>query len=195
VVDLRKPRFTLTFVLVLIAVAALASCSTTNEAVDPPNEQLQIGNFTMEVKKNEPDDIAQILGINRWKFTLQRDVEHEVGLEATLFIASPDEPAETIKEIRIFTDETRVEGLVAIYPLGESLFKADEVRVYMQLGSGSTSSVLPNPFKEFGSSYTANPADVLDRDSLRLMAFSDNAPMPSPENTVLSLNIEQFESE
>ncbi|MGD8553312.1 MAG: hypothetical protein PVG02_06600, partial [Anaerolineales bacterium] len=131
--DLRKPRFTLTFVLVLIAVAALASCSTTNEAVDPPNEQLQIGNFTMEVKKTEPDDIAQILGINRWKFTLQRDVEHEVGLEATLFIASPDVPAETIKEIRIFTDETRVEGLVAIYPLGESLFKADEVRVYMQL--------------------------------------------------------------
>jgi hypothetical protein len=189
---LQKTRITAIVTLVLIAVTALASCSTPGEEIMPTDDQLQIGEFAVELQKTEADDVAQILGISRWKFTLQRDSEQEVGLEAALSITSPDGPVEVIDEIRIFTTESEVDGMVAIYPLGESLFNADEIRIYMQLGSGSTSSVISNPFKEFSSSYTANPADVLDDGSLRLMAFSDNEPMPSPENTVLSLSIDTF---
>jgi hypothetical protein len=113
-------------------------------------------------------------------------------VEAELSITSPDEPANVIEEIRIFTTGTQVDGMVAVYPLDESLLNADEVRVYMQLGSGSISSVIPNPFKEFNSSYIANPADLLENDDLRLMAFSDGGPMPSQDNTVLSFRVDTF---
>ncbi len=189
---LRKLRISATFALALIVITASVSCSTPGEETMPMDDQLQIGEFTVEFKKTEADDVAQILGINRWKYTLQRDSEQEVGLEATLSITTPGEPAEVIDEMRIFTTETEIEGMVALYPLGDSLFNAEEIRIYMQLGSGSTTNVMPNLFKEFSSSYTANPADVIENDNLRLMAFSDNEPMPSPENTVLSLSINTF---
>jgi len=191
-VALRKLRISATFALALIVITASVSCSTPGEETMPMDDQLQIGEFTVEFKKTEADDVAQILGINRWKYTLQRDSEQEVGLEATLSITTPGEPAEVIDEMRIFTTETEIEGMVALYPLGDSLFNAEEIRIYMQLGSGSTTNVMPNLFKEFSSSYTANPADVIENDNLRLMAFSDNEPMPSPENTVLSLSINTF---
>jgi hypothetical protein len=177
-----------------IGVLALANCNS-GKVVSPPDDGFQVNGFSVELIKTEPDDIAQILGINRWKFGLQRDSEQEVGLHAKLSITSPDQPAEVIDELRIFTTEMKVDGMVAIYPMGESLFNADEVRIYMQLGGGSTSRVIANPFKEFSSSYNANPADLLENQDLRLMAFSDTDPMPSPDNTVLILNIDTFSQE
>ncbi len=155
-------------------------------------DQFKIDDFSVELMKTEPDDVAQILGIHLWKFTLQRDADQEIGLEAVLSINSPDEPENVIDKLRIFTNERQVDGMVAIYPLGESLLNAEEVRVYLQLGSGSISSVIPNPFKGFSSSYTANPADVLENKNLRLMAFSDGGPMPSQDNTFLSFSVETF---
>ena len=179
----------------LIIVLAAAACATQSPQTDHPGPEFEVGDFTARLEKAEPDDVAQILGINRWKFTLERDSAEELGLEATLAINAPDEPTEIIDELRIFTTETDVEGMVAIYPLGESLANAAEIRIYMQLAGGSTTSVISIPFKEFSSWSTANPADVLEADDLRLMAFSDSVPMPSPENTVLSLRVEQFSSE
>lgn len=188
----RVIRAVTVFMLASITITAMASCSASDADATPTGDELQIGDFSIDLERTEPDDVAQILGINRWKFSLQRDSEQEAGLDGTLLITSPGEPDKVIDELRIFTTEAEIDGMVAIYPLGESLFNADQIRVYMQLGSGSSSSVISNPFKAFSASYTANPADVLDDGSLRLMAFSDNQPMPSPENTVLSLSIHTF---
>lgn len=190
----RKIGVIIALTITLTASFVLGGCSTTSGDVASQDPQLQIGDFSVELQAIEPDDIAQILGITRWKFTLQRDSEEEVGLDAAMIITDPRKPDQVIDEMRIFTTEREVEGMVALYPLGESLFNAGEIRIYLQLGSGSTSSVIPNPFKEYSASYTANPADVLQDDSLRLMAFSDSGPMPSPENTVLALQIESFDS-
>lgn len=191
---LQKARYTLALIMACIGVLALASCSN-GKAVSPPDDGFQVGDFSVELIKAEPDDIAQILGISRWKFNLQRDSEQEVGLHAKLSISSPDQPAEVLDELRISTTDMNVDGMVAIYPMGESLFNADEVRIYMQIDGGITSSVIENPFNEFSSSYTANPADILENQDLRLMAFSDTDPMPSPDNTVLTLDIDTFSQE
>lgn len=188
----RLPKSFIVLSLALTIVLAAVGCSSQSLETDHPGPEFEIGDFTARLENTEPDDIARILGINRWKFSLTRDSDEELGLEAILAIDSPDEPTEIIDEIRIFTTETDLEGMVAIYPLGESLANAAEIRIYMQLGAGSTSSVIPNPFKEFSSWYTANPADVLEDDVLRLMAFSDNEPMPGPENTVLTLQLTTF---
>jgi hypothetical protein len=188
-----KPNIIITTTITLVALVAISACSTpTPEAAKSGNE-FQIGDFSVRVHKTQPDDIAQILGINRWKLSLQRKPLQEVGLMAELAISSPETGRQVIDELRIFTTEPDINALVALYPLGESLYDADEVRIYMQLGGGSSTSVIPNPFKKFSSSYTANPADVLDNKDLRLMAFSDTDPMPGPDNTILSLRIETFQ--
>jgi hypothetical protein len=188
----RKYTTLIALSLVLTIVLAVAGCSSQSLETDRLVSDLEVGDFTARLESTEPDDVAQILGINRWKFTLKRDSDEELGLEAILAINSPDKPTEIIDEIRVFTTETDVEGMVGIYPLGGSLANAAEIRIYMQAGAGSTSSVIPNPFKEFSSWYTANPADVLEDDVLRLMAFSDNEPMPGPENTVLTLQLTTY---
>jgi hypothetical protein len=190
---LFRKHTTLIFLSVALTVLLAASgCVTQSPDTDLSGSGLEIGGFSTRLQKTEPDDLAQILDINRWKFSLLRETNEEVGLKVAMTIGSPGKTAKVIDEMCIFTTEQVVEGMVAIYPLGESLFNTDEVRIYMQVGGGSTSSVIPNPFKEFSSSYSANPADVLENKDLRLMAFSDTDPMPGPDNTVLSLRIETF---
>jgi hypothetical protein len=191
-VAFRKINIIIVLSFSAIAFAALSGCATSSNEADQPESDIKMEDFSVQIYKTEPDDIARILGINRWNFSLQRDSESDVGLEAALAIVSTNEPEDVIDQIRIFTTEDEVEGMVAIYPLGESLLNADQVRIYLQLGSGSTSSVISNPFKDFSSSYTANPADTLQDNSLQLMAFSDNEPMPRAENTILSLTLDTF---
>ena len=188
----HKPNIIITIIIALVALVAITACSTPALEAATSGNGFQISDFSIRIHKTQPDDIAQILGINRWKFSLQRNSVQEVGFKAELAISSPEIGRQVIDELRIFTTEPEINAMVALYPLGESLYDADVVRIYMQLGGGSSTSEIPNPFKKFSSSYTANPADVLENNDLQLMAFSDTDPMPGPDNTVLSLRIEIF---
>lgn len=179
---------------ILFAIFAAACQATPIESPIPT--EVQIGELNIRTQETEPDEIANILGIQLWKFEVDLPVEEvETGLQAELVLRDPQTGIQTIEELRVITTESDLGTLVAIYPIAESLFNAEQVRIYMESGSGSTSSVIANPFREFSASYTANPVDVLEDGSFLLMAFSDTGSMPAPDNTTLELRLTTWDPE
>lgn len=177
--------------LSLLFVLVASACQAT--PVSTPTE-VQIGELTIKPQEVESDDIARILGIQRWKFEVGIPVEEdETGVQMELVLRDPQTGESTINELRVITRESEQDALVAIYPIADSLFQAEHVRIFLESGSGSTSNVIENPFRDFNASYTANPVDLLEGGAFLLMAFGDTGSMPAADNTTLVLRFSTWE--
>lgn len=170
----------------------LTACQSTVQ----PAEQLQglsVAGWNIEAVETESNELARILSVRHWKLQMNREGNEEIGIAVSLELIDPDGDHRILDEVRMISDESELETLVAVYPIDESLTQAGQIRIFMEVGSGSTSSVVDNPFGNYSAFYTANLADPVEEGYFRLMAFGDGEPMPSDRNLQLVLRFDRFD--
>lgn len=137
----------------------------------------------------QPDEIAEILDIQRWKFVVEPP-EGNQGLHFTLDLLPPGEEPETLYSFGLNNQSSEAqETLVAIYPIDESIYQAEQIKIHVSSGSASSSAVVDNPFMglEFSSPY--QPAELQEDGSYKLMAFSPNGSLPSADDILLVFRV------
>lgn len=180
--------------LALILALLLAGCGQRAAIPRTPAGE-SIDGWTVVPVESTESELAQILSVNSWKFDLKREAEGRTGIKLTLQVVDPQGQSRTLNDIRIVSDRAELDSLVAIYPIDESIHRADQIRIFMKSGSGSNSIVMANPFLDFSDSFTADAPDPLGDGTYRLMAFGNNEPMPTADNHQLILRVEGFQPE
>jgi hypothetical protein len=136
------------------------------------------------------DDVANVLGVERWKFQV-KPPEPDVELRFQLELRRPGQEPEVLDSLIVQMDSnSETESLVGVYPIRESIFEADEVKLFISGGGGSTSSLIDNPFREYNFSSSSVPAELQADGTFKLMAFDDEGHIPSPETSVLVFKVE-----
>jgi hypothetical protein len=188
------------FICLVAGLTLLAACSVPLHIPQPTAtregeryrspEGLEI--TPLEVQR---DDVAQILGIERWMFQV-KPPEPDARLRFQLELRQPDEEPQVMESLIVQSDsDSETEFLVGIYPIHESIFRADEVRLFISGGGGSTSSVIDNPFQAYTFSSPSAPAKLQEDGTFKLMAFSTEGPIPSAGNSVLVFSIQILNEE
>lgn len=191
---LSSRRLTEYGLLLFVLAMLLAGCGQGDAISRTPTGE-SVEGWTVVPLESEQIELAQILSVNKWKFELRHEVEGETGLRLSLALVAPDGANQTLNDMRIISDRDELESLVAVYPIDESIHRAEQIRIYMKSGSGSNSIVIANPFRDFSASYTAGAPESLGEGAYRLMAFADDEPMPSAENYQLVVQVEGFQPE
>ena len=141
------------------------------------------------------DDVAQIVGIERWKFQV-KPPEPDVQLLFQLDLRRPGEEPQLLDSLIVQSNSgSETECLVGVYPIHESIFGADEVKFFISGGGGSTASVIDNPFQAYTFSSPSAPAESQEDGNFKLMAFSTEGHIPSTENSVLVFSIRVLNEE
>jgi hypothetical protein len=143
----------------------------------------------------QQDDVAQILGIERWKF-LVKPPEPDTQLRFQLELRRPGEEPQVLDSLVVQSaSNSETESLVGVYPIQESIFRADKIKLFISGGGGSTSSVITNPFRAYTFSSPSLPAELQEDGTFKLMAFSTEGHIPSAENSALVFSIQILNGE
>jgi hypothetical protein len=138
----------------------------------------------------QPDDVAQTLGVERWKFQVAPP-EPDAQLRLQLELRQPGQAPKILDSLILQSaSNSKIESLVGVYPIHESIFKADEVKLFISGGEGSTTSLIKNPFRAYTFSSSSVPAELQEYGTFKLMAFSTEDHIPSAKDSVLVLSIQ-----
>jgi hypothetical protein len=170
--------------------AACGPLSTAQPAETPAGAYRSPEGLEITPVKVQRDDVAQILGIERWKFQV-KPPEPGTQLRFQLELRRPGEEPRVLESLIVQSDgDSATESLVGVYPIHESIFRADQVKLFISGGGGSTSSVIDNPFQAYTFSSPSAPAELQEDGTFKLMAFSTEGHIPSAENSVLVFAIQ-----
>ncbi len=130
-----------------ILLVLLAACAPIQINLAPPTpgtpvivDELAITPLTVA-----PDDVAEILGIYRWRFHLTGP-ESVDGLRIQLSIQRPGQDPEVLADFGS-TDNQVIDNdvLVAIYPIDGPIFQAEQLQYFVRNDGSSTTGLLDNP--------------------------------------------------
>lgn len=188
------------FIWLVAVLSLLAACSAPLQMPQPTRTPEGDGYVSPEGLEITPvevqrDDVAQVLSIERWKFQV-KPPETGVRLRFQLELRRPGEEPQVLGTLIVQSDgNSETESLVGMYPIHESLFRADEVKLFISGGGGSTSSLIDNPFQAYTFSSPSLPAELQEDGTFKLMAFSTEGHIPSAEDSVLVFSIQILNEE
>ncbi len=188
----ERPALTvLTTLAVGLLVLALASCAdlpplTQAQATSGDSLQPAAG-VSITALNTAPQEWAEILGIERWHFAVSAS-EPDTGLRYQLELEQPDQQPQILAAMTIYTASTfDGDTLIALQPIGQSLYHADEVRLYLRSGGSATSQVAENPVQGWSGSMPQRPATLRNDGAFELMVLSKNGQFPHLDNARLAL--------
>lgn len=195
----ERPALTVSTTLALsLLMLALASCADL-----PPLTQAQVtsgdslqgaAGVAITALNTAPQEWAEILGIERWHFTVSAS-EPDTGLRYQLELEQPDQQPQILAAMTIYTASSfDGDTLIALQPIGQSLYHAAQVRLYLRSGGSATSQVIENPVQEWSGSMPQRPAVLRDDGAFELMVFSKNGQFPHPDNARLVLRFSTADS-
>jgi len=189
-------RSILTGALILLI---LASCSGLgSEMVTQQREQvyqspqgLKVTTVDTKAYDLEVNEVAKILDIQSWKFTLT-PVDTQTRLNYQIELQQPKVEAQVLSSFTIIPVDTKpINTLLAIYPLEGSLMNSAKLKFYIESGSGTTTQVLDNPFQEFSGYGPSSPAK-LDQDGKFLLArLSKNGGVGTDQDSILYFRVQE----
>ena len=115
------------------------------------------------------DDLADILNISRWAFTLELPPSRAVNYVVEV-VQPGQEPAQllTLSQGARPDNTEQTDVLAALQPLDGSSATAERLRVFLRAGGGTSSTIVDNPFAELNSFAPAAAGQQLDDGSLLL---------------------------
>jgi hypothetical protein len=182
----RRPlRVIASLVTLLFLLGAVVACADLPPLADLP---VPVGQATtlsdgvtitpMEV---EPAEWAEILNIQRWKFGVAAEPDTEVRFR--LAVQVPDEAPLILAGFSIVTSDS-FDGntMIALYPIGDDFYHADELKYYVRSGSASTSKTFENIFQGWSALQPIQPPRLLADGTYELIVFSRDGTFPDPDN-------------
>lgn len=143
----------------------------------------------------QSDEIAEVLDIERWKFEVTPPAS-KASLRYSLVLLQPGDEPQTLFSFGVDNEEAgEIDVLVAIYPIDESLYRAEKMKIYVRSGSGSSSAVVDNPFMGFDFSSPSQPAELHNDGSFKLISFSSDGSIPSPDDVLLVFQVRHSSEE
>jgi hypothetical protein len=152
----------------------------------------------------QKDDLAQILGMEMWKFNLVLP-EPGMSLNCKLELRQKGKPAKTITSVGLSADASERELLVALYTSNGPFERAPKLKYYLRWGGMYARDMVDNPLRGLGDgSPCCSPggtsilptAQIQKDGSLVLMAFTRSGDFldksgnfPYPDNSLLTLTI------
>jgi hypothetical protein len=186
---------TLALGLLMLTLASCADLPPLTQAQTTSGDRLQAEpGVSITALNTTPQEWAEILGIERWHFAVSAS-EPDTGLRYQLELEQPEQQPQILTAMTIFTASTfNGATLIAMQPIGQSLYHADQVRYYLRSGGSATSQVAENPVQGWSGSMPQRPATLRDDGAFELMVFSKNGQFPHPDNAHLILRFSTAES-
>ena len=141
----------------------------------------------------QPDEIAKILEIKRWKFTVT-PFDTATKLNYQLELHPPSGEAQVLSSFIICPDNTEpMDTLVAFYPVDGSLFESSRVKLYIESGGGATSQLIDNPFLDFPGFGPTTPAKLQENGEFLLVRLSPTASVGTDQDSRLTFSVRTVE--
>lgn len=171
--------FSALFALLLLAACAMPPLPGHNAASDDRTFE-SLDGLKITPLDVQPDEIAEILDIERWKFYVVLP-EPDLKIAYKLELRQPGKAPVILAKDEATADTTDEEVLVALYSMDTSLSRDDEIKYYLKTANGKSHFIIPNPFKDFAVGQESRPATVQPDGSFLLTRFFVGFPKSGEE--------------
>ncbi len=152
---------------------------------------LEVKSVDAQAYDLETSEVAKILSIQRWKFTVTPS-DTNTKLNFQLEMHDPNGEVKTLSSFTIFPSETTpMNILVAFYPLEGSFFDLAKLKYFIEAGSGSTQQMIDNPFMDFSGYGPSSPAQLDDEGKFLLVRFSKDGSMGTDQDSLLYFRVQE----
>lgn len=179
-------------IVAVVTLSILAACTIVPPESIPAETiiTLQTGELTVTPQEGEVSDVAQVLGVEMWYFQVNPPAQSVSGIHYQMELQHPQQESEILSSFTTWAaNDSNKQALVAIYPIGDSIFLADQVKLYMRSAGGETSQVIANPFRDFKGASRSRPAKQMEPNTFELMTFDKELGPPQAERSQLVLKI------
>lgn len=139
----------------------------------------------------EISEVAKILDIQRWKFTVTPS-DTKTKLNFRLEMHDPNGEVNVLSSFTIIpVDTAPIDTLVAFFPLEGSLFSSAKLKYFIEAGSGSTQQIIDNPFMEFSGFGPSSPAKLDEEGKFLLVRISKDGSLGTDQDSALYFRVQE----